>query len=84
MMNGNQSMKGTILVTGVNGQVGFELRRSLQGLGRIVALDRAALDLADYGYVLENGSVVLEGPAAELRQDERVIAAYLGIKAVAS
>ncbi|WP_053568667.1 dTDP-4-dehydrorhamnose reductase [Caballeronia cordobensis] len=37
----------TILVTGVNGQVGFELRRSLQGLGRVVALDRAALDLAD-------------------------------------
>lgn len=37
----------TILVTGVNGQVGFELRRSLQGLGRIVAADRAALDLAD-------------------------------------
>ncbi len=45
---------------------------------------RAALELADYGYVLENGSVVLEGPAADLRQDERVIAAYLGIKAVAS
>ena len=45
---------------------------------------RAALELADYGYVLENGGVVLEGPAADLRQDERVIAAYLGIKAVAS
>jgi branched-chain amino acid transport system ATP-binding protein len=45
---------------------------------------RAALELADYGYVLENGSVVLEGPAADLRQDERVIAAYLGIKAVAN
>ncbi|WP_250483994.1 dTDP-4-dehydrorhamnose reductase [Caballeronia sp. GaOx3] len=37
----------TILVTGVNGQVGFELRRSLQGLGRVVAVDRAALDLAE-------------------------------------
>jgi branched-chain amino acid transport system ATP-binding protein len=45
---------------------------------------RAALELADYGYVLENGCVALEGPASELRQDERVIAAYLGIKAVAS
>jgi branched-chain amino acid transport system ATP-binding protein len=45
---------------------------------------RAALELADHGYVLENGEVVLEGPAAELRQDERVIAAYLGIKAVAN
>ena len=34
-------------VTGVNGQVGFELARTLQGLGRVVALDRGALDLAD-------------------------------------
>ncbi|ACR27921.1 dTDP-4-dehydrorhamnose reductase [Burkholderia glumae] len=37
----------TILLTGVNGQVGHELARSLQGLGRVVALDRQALDLAD-------------------------------------
>lgn len=36
-----------LLVTGVNGQVGFELERALQGLGRIVALDRGACDLAD-------------------------------------
>ena len=45
---------------------------------------RAALDLADHAYVLENGCVVLEGPAAELRRDERVIATYLGIKSVAA
>ena len=45
---------------------------------------RAALELADHGYVLENGEVVLQGPAAELRSDERVIAAYLGIKSVAA
>jgi dTDP-4-dehydrorhamnose reductase len=37
----------TILLTGVNGQVGFELARSLQGLGRVVAMDRAQMDLAD-------------------------------------
>ncbi|MBC8638560.1 dTDP-4-dehydrorhamnose reductase [Caballeronia sp. EK] len=37
----------TILLTGVNGQVGFELARTLQGLGRIVALDRSKLDLGD-------------------------------------
>ncbi|MEX3954857.1 dTDP-4-dehydrorhamnose reductase [Trinickia sp. EG282A] len=36
----------TILVTGTNGQVGFELARTLQGLGRIVALDRSGLDLS--------------------------------------
>jgi dTDP-4-dehydrorhamnose reductase len=47
------SMQPTILVTGVNGQVGFELVRTLQGLGRVVALDRAALDLADLAQVRE-------------------------------
>jgi len=36
-----------ILVTGINGQVGYELLRSLQGLGRVMGLDRNALDLAD-------------------------------------
>jgi dTDP-4-dehydrorhamnose reductase len=36
----------TILVTGMNGQVGFELARSLQGLGRVVAVDRSVLDLS--------------------------------------
>jgi len=35
------------LVTGSNGQVGFELRRSLAPLGRVVALDRAGCDLSD-------------------------------------
>jgi dTDP-4-dehydrorhamnose reductase len=37
----------TILVTGANGQVGYELARTMQGLGRVVALDRSNLDLAD-------------------------------------
>lgn len=37
----------TILVTGINGQVGYELLRSLQGLGRVVGCDRAALNLDD-------------------------------------
>ncbi|MEZ2354081.1 dTDP-4-dehydrorhamnose reductase [Caballeronia sp. RCC_10] len=37
----------TVLITGANGQVGHELARTMQGLGRIVALDRSALDLAD-------------------------------------
>ncbi|WP_454735774.1 dTDP-4-dehydrorhamnose reductase [Cupriavidus necator] len=35
----------TLLVTGSNGQVGFELRRSLAPLGRVVALERAGCDL---------------------------------------
>ncbi|WP_434715336.1 dTDP-4-dehydrorhamnose reductase [Paraburkholderia sp. A3RO-2L] len=41
----------TILLTGINGQVGFELARSLQGLGKVVALDRGGLDLADLDQV---------------------------------
>jgi branched-chain amino acid transport system ATP-binding protein len=39
---------------------------------------QAALDVADYGYVLENGSINVHGPAAELRNDPKVVAAYLG------
>ena len=36
-----------VLLTGANGQVGFELARSLQGLGQVVALNRRGLDLTD-------------------------------------
>ena len=36
-----------ILITGVNGQVGFELTRSLAPLGEVVAVSRAQLDLSD-------------------------------------
>ena len=36
-----------LLVTGATGQVGWELARSLMPLGEVVALDRAACDLAD-------------------------------------
>jgi branched-chain amino acid transport system ATP-binding protein len=39
---------------------------------------RAALQTADYGYVLETGELSLEGDAGELLNDERVIATYLG------
>ena len=39
---------------------------------------QAALNVADYGYVLENGSIAVHGPAANLRNDPKVVAAYLG------
>jgi branched-chain amino acid transport system ATP-binding protein len=39
---------------------------------------RIALEVASRAYVLEQGSIVAEGPAAALRQDARVMAAYLG------
>jgi len=38
----------------------------------------AALAVADYGYVLENGRISVHGPAAKLRDDPAVKAAYLG------
>ncbi len=37
-----------------------------------------ALRLADRGYVLETGDIVMSGPAADLLRDDRVRAAYLG------
>ncbi|WP_028604345.1 ABC transporter ATP-binding protein [Ottowia thiooxydans] len=40
---------------------------------------RAALAIADHGYVLETGRIALSGPAGELAADERVRSAYLGI-----
>jgi len=39
---------------------------------------RAALEVADYGYVLEVGELGLHGPAADLARDPRVIDTYLG------
>jgi branched-chain amino acid transport system ATP-binding protein len=39
---------------------------------------RAALQVADHGYVLETGDLVLEGPAEQLADDPRVIETYLG------
>ncbi|HPP46263.1 MAG TPA: ABC transporter ATP-binding protein [Accumulibacter sp.] len=39
---------------------------------------RAALQIADYGYVLETGEVSLEGASEDLANDPRVIESYLG------
>ena len=39
---------------------------------------KTALTVADYAYVMERGRVAVEGPPAELRKNERVLAAYLG------
>ena len=42
---------------------------------------RAALEVADHGYVLETGSIALQGPAEQLATDPRVIETYLGAAA---
>ncbi len=64
----------TILVTGVNGQVGFELLRSLQGLGRVVACDRTMLNLSDLdrvrSVVRELQPSIIVNPAAYTAVDK--------------
>ena len=40
---------------------------------------RAALQVADYGYVLETGEQVLEGAGAELAENPRIVETYLGL-----
>jgi branched-chain amino acid transport system ATP-binding protein len=60
----------------------FRIIASLRELGVSVLLveqnARAALETADYGYVLETGEIVRSGPAQTLIHDPRLIATYLG------
>jgi branched-chain amino acid transport system ATP-binding protein len=41
---------------------------------------KQALKIADYGYVMETGKIIIEGPADDLLKDERIVEAYLGKK----
>ena len=43
---------------------------------------RAALDIAEYGYVIENGRIVLDGPADKLKTNADVKEFYLGLSEV--
>ena len=45
---------------------------------------RAALGISDYGYVMENGRVVLEGPSEKLKDNEDVQEFYMGLSTVGS
>jgi len=60
----------------------FEVVRDVHAQGVTVLLveqnAQRALQMADRAYVLESGELALSGPAAELLQDPRVQAAYLG------
>ncbi len=54
------------------------LRRSGVSILLVEQNARAALQTADVGFVLETGELVHQGPAAELLDDPRLIATYLG------
>jgi branched-chain amino acid transport system ATP-binding protein len=60
----------------------FRIIAGLRSRGSAILLveqnARAALQVSDYGYVLETGRIVLEGPSAALAEDARVVATYLG------
>ncbi len=57
----------------------MELKRSGVSILLVEQNARAALQVADYGYVLENGEIALEGAAADLAHDPRVAESYLGL-----
>ena len=60
----------------------YEILAGLKAAGTTILLieqnARAALRLADRGYVMETGGIILQGAAAELREDPEVQRAYLG------
>ncbi len=60
----------------------FDVVKTINAEGVTVLLieqnAKAALEIADYGYVLETGRITLHGPGKELLADDRVRRAYLG------
>ncbi len=60
----------------------FEIIKRIHNEGVTILLveqnAKAALEIAHYGYVLETGSIVLEGPGKELLNSNEVQSAYLG------
>jgi branched-chain amino acid transport system ATP-binding protein len=61
----------------------FRIIATLRGGGTGILLieqnARAALQVSDHAYVLETGAIAMQGPAAELAADPRVIQTYLGL-----
>lgn len=55
-----------------------ELRKREVSILLVEQNARAALQVADHAYVLENGAIKMQGKAEDLRNDPRVIESYLG------
>ena len=66
----------------------FRLVQRLRAQGLAILLSeqnaRQSLAIADHGYVLERGAIVLHGPASDLLQDQEVAQRYLGLGAAAT
>ncbi|KGR91166.1 amino acid ABC transporter ATPase [Ureibacillus massiliensis 4400831 = CIP 108448 = CCUG 49529] len=62
----------------------FQIIKEINEAGTTVLLveqnAKQALKIADYGYVMETGKVIIEGEAKSLLEDPRVVEAYLGRK----
>lgn len=62
----------------------FRMIREIKDEGTTVLLveqnAKQALKVADYGYVMETGKVIIHGEAKDLLEDTRIVEAYLGKK----
>ena len=63
-------------------QIIAELRQNGVAILLVEQNARAALQVADYAYVMELGEVTMQGPASQLAGDPRVIESYLGFGGV--
>ena len=63
----------------------FRIIREIKDEGTTVLLveqnAKQALKVADYGYVMETGKIIIEGKAEDLLNDPGVVEAYLGKRA---
>ncbi|QCR33254.1 ABC transporter ATP-binding protein [Lysinibacillus sp. SGAir0095] len=62
----------------------FKIIKEIKDTGTTVLLveqnAKQALKIADYGYVMETGKIIIEGKASDLIVDPRIVEAYLGRK----
>lgn len=66
----------------------FKIIQEIKDAGTTVLLveqnAKQALKIADYGYVMETGKIIIEGKASDLLEDPRIVEAYLGRKSTST